>query len=205
MSSRVCCALQSLPKRVSRVHLAREYYRIDTSPQMISMAEAITGHEYGIRSAMKRHVKAVRRLLDDSYGALADALTSLDVDPYPEYRSSSSPIRAAYQLGNAEMTGLPGQSLDLVTIMYGFHEVPREGRNRIIREARRLLKKGGHIAIIDICPTYTPSPHMLAGEPFVIEYQKNIDEQLASLPGLNLFKRRTVVPGHVNMWLLEAA
>ena len=184
------------------MHLAPEY-RIDTSPQMISMAKAITGHEYGIRAAMARHVEAVQRLLEDSYGALADALAALDVDPYPDYRSS--PIRAAYQLGNAEMTGLPDQSLDLVTIMYSFHEVPREGRNRIIREARRLLKKGGHLAILDICPTYTPSPHMLAGEPFVIEYQTNIDEQLASLPGLNLFKRKTVVPGHVNMWLLEAA
>ena len=89
--------------------------------------------------------------------------------------------------------------------MYGFHEVPMEGRARIINEARRLLKKGGHLAVIDICPTYIPSPHMLAGEPFVEEYQQNIDSQLANFPGFTFSKRKVVVPGHVNLWLLTAA
>ena len=89
--------------------------------------------------------------------------------------------------------------------MYGFHEVPMEGRARIINEARRLLRRGGHLAIVDICPTYEPSPHMLAGEPFVEEYQQNIDSQLANFPGFTFAKRKVVVPGHVNMWLLTAA
>ena len=104
----------------------------------------------------------------------------------------------------SEDTKLPHVSFDLVTIMYGFHEVPTEGRARIIDEARRLLRKGGYLAIIDICPTYEPSPHMLAGEPFVIEYQQTIDNQLADFPGFKLSKRKVVVPGHVNLWLLTA-
>lgn len=99
---------------------------------------------------------------------------------------------------------LPDVSFDLVTIMYGFHEVPKTGRDRIVNEARRLLKKGGHLAVVDICPTYTPSPHMLAGEPFVEEYQRNIDEQLANMPGFKFAKKKVVVPGHVNLWLLQA-
>ena len=104
----------------------------------------------------------------------------------------------------SEDTKLPHVSFDLVTIMYGFHEVPTEGRARIIDEARRLLRKGGYLAIVDICPTYEPSPHMLAGEPFVIEYQQTIDNQLADFPGFKLSKRKVVVPGHVNLWLLTA-
>eukprot|EP00584_Thalassiosira_punctigera_P006451 CAMPEP_0172534618 /NCGR_PEP_ID=MMETSP1067-20121228/6917_1 /TAXON_ID=265564 ORGANISM="Thalassiosira punctigera, Strain Tpunct2005C2" /NCGR_SAMPLE_ID=MMETSP1067 /ASSEMBLY_ACC=CAM_ASM_000444 /LENGTH=65 /DNA_ID=CAMNT_0013319431 /DNA_START=279 /DNA_END=472 /DNA_ORIENTATION=- len=59
--------------------------------------------------------------------------------------------------------------------MYVFHEVPLEARSRIIAKAQRLLCRGGRLAIVDICPTCEPSPHMLAGEPFVKDYQKNID------------------------------
>ena len=89
--------------------------------------------------------------------------------------------------------------------MYGFHEVPLVGRVKILNEARRLLKRGGHLAIVDICPSYTPVEAMLAGEPFVLEYQQNIESQLANLKGFRLSKRKSVVPGHVNLWLLTAA
>ena len=77
-----------------------------------------------------------------------------------------------------------------------------EGRSRIISEARRLLRHDGCLAILDICPTYLPSEHMLAGEPFVLEYQQNIDSQLAKFPGFNSVNCKVVVPGHVNLWLL---
>ena len=53
--------------------------------------------------------------------------------------------------------------VDLITIMFAFHEVPMEARNRILKEARRLLKRGGTLAVVDICPSYQPSPTMLAG------------------------------------------
>ena len=79
------------------------------------------------------------------------------------------------------------------------------GRTKIINEARRLLRKGGQLAIVDICPTYEPAKPMLAGEPFVLEYQKHIENQLASLTGFSLSKRKVIVPGHVNMWLLTAS
>ncbi len=104
----------------------------------------------------------------------------------------------------SENTKLP-KSFDLVTIMYAFHEVPMEGRTRILDEARRLLRRGGHLAIVDICPTYKPAEAMLAGEPFVLEYQQNIDSQLASLNKFRFTKRKSIVPGHVNLWLLTAA
>ena len=104
----------------------------------------------------------------------------------------------------SENTDLPHEAFNLVTIMYAFHEVTFEARFRIIQEARRLLKVGGTLAVVDISPTYTPSKYMLAGEPFVIEYQQNIDKQLASASGFRFSRRKEVVPGHVNMWLLTA-
>jgi ubiquinone/menaquinone biosynthesis C-methylase UbiE len=50
--------------------------------------------------------------------------------------------------------------------MYAFHEVPREGRDRMIREARRILEPGGTLAIVDIHTDFKPPPSMLLGEPY---------------------------------------
>ena len=110
-----------------------------------------------------------------------------------------------YVYFNSENTELPNLSFDLVTIMYGFHEMPLVGRVRILNEARRLLKRGGHLTIVDICPSYKPADAMLEGKPFVLEYQQKIESQLANLKGFRLSKRKSVVPGHVNIWLLTAA
>lgn len=154
---------------------------VDTSREMLSMARAISGHEQGVR----RHNEALKNVLHGG--------------------SSMSPsVRASYRLGNAENTQLTDQKVDLVTIMFAFHEVPMSGRARILKEARRLLKRGGTLAVVDICPTYQPSPYMLAGEPFVKEYQRNIHRQLLTAPGFVFWKHEFVVPGHVNLSLLAA-
>ena len=66
-----------------------------------------------------------------------------------------------YFVANAEDTMLPDASFDLVTIMYGFHEAPYLGRQRMLMEAQRLLQPGGTLAIVDISPDYQPSATML--------------------------------------------
>lgn len=86
---------------------------------------------------------------------------------------------------------------------YAFHEVPKKGRDRILREAHRLLHRGGMLALIDISPDYEPSPTMLKGEPYVQEYQGSIDRQLRMMPGFTGGISKKLVPGHVNMWLLK--
>ena len=43
---------------------------------------------------------------------------------------------------------------------------------------------------------------MLAGEPYVVEYQKNIHEQLRMMRGFANVTYKNVVPGHVGMWVL---
>jgi ubiquinone/menaquinone biosynthesis C-methylase UbiE len=110
-----------------------------------------------------------------------------------------------YAIGNAENTSLPNEAFDLVTIMYAFHEAPHHGRYRILREARRVLRDGATLCVMDIAPSFEPSPTMLAGEPYVLEYKKNIQKQLEKIQGFTDLVYKEVVPGHVGLWLLTRA
>ena len=108
----------------------------------------------------------------------------------------------SFAIGNAERVMAPKGKFDLVTLYYTFHEIPKSARSRILREARRLLKSGGKLAVIDICPReYVPVPSMLAGEPYVLEYQQNIEEQMNKFQGFHDLEMKNIVPGHVTMWL----
>lgn len=102
---------------------------------------------------------------------------------------------------NAESTKFEDGTFDLVTVMYLCHEAPRLGRYKIFREARRLLKAGGTLAIVDISPEYSPSESMLAGEPYVLEYQQSIHVQVQKITGFKDREYKVVVPGHVGLWL----
>jgi ubiquinone/menaquinone biosynthesis C-methylase UbiE len=102
---------------------------------------------------------------------------------------------------NAEKTKFSDGAFDLVTIMYLCHEAPKLGRYKIFREARRLLKPGGTLCVVDISPEYSPSESMLAGEPYVLEYQENIHSQIETITGFEDREYKVVVPGHVGMWL----
>lgn len=195
----LCCGVGMSTRALeSAFHDAEELVGIDTSNEMISMAGAISGHNQALNLAMARYIELLKKFMPSIARARND-------ETQPNHLFSSTSTQASYRIANAENTKLPNLSFDLVTIMYAFHEVPMEGRIRILNEARRLLRRGGHLAIVDICPTYKPAEAMLAGEPFVLEYQQNIDSQLASLNKFRFTKRKSVVPGHVNLWLLTAA
>ena len=145
---------------------------IDTSKEMIAMAEVLSADNL-VAKAFSSHDPKLIGTCDVSYA-----------------------------IGNAEQTNLPDASFDLVTIMYAFHEAPYLGRCRMLREAQRLLAPGGILAVIDISPTYQPSPTMLAGEPYVLEYKKNIRDQMMKVHGFESAKYSEVVNGHVGKWIL---
>jgi len=146
---------------------------VDTSKEMIAMAELLSS---------------------DS------ELAKFIVDkPKRTFYGSCSPD---FLVGNAEETNLPGGIFDLVTIMYSFHEVPHHGRYLILREARRLLADGCTLAVIDISPNYEPSPTMLAGEPYVLEYKANIQKQLKAIRGFVDLRYEEVVAGHLFLLFL---
>lgn len=91
-------------------------------------------------------------------------LTGVDLSPYflavaqcraeecDAERSGArrSQIRWVHAAGEA--TGLPAQSCDLVTVSLVCHELPDTASQAVFREAFRLLRSGGHLAIMEMNP-----------------------------------------------------
>lgn len=77
----------------------------------------------------------------------------LDLSPYmlfmADRKAEKAGLNIKWQHGNAEETGFPDNSFDLVTASLLFHETPPEVTKAILRESFRLLKPGGQAAILD--------------------------------------------------------
>jgi ubiquinone/menaquinone biosynthesis C-methylase UbiE len=161
------------------------------------MAQFITNHISTLSVSAKKQYNAMKRRGQEMIEK-SQAVYAVNHTPRPLRDNSIEFI-----LRNAEDTQLPTKSYDLVTIMYAFHEAPHVGRDKILKEARRLLSPGGILAVVDISTEYTPSPTMLQGEPYVQEYQRNIHRQLANIQGFERPKYRDIVPHHLGMWTLK--
>ena len=107
-----------------------------------------------------------------------------------------------WEVGNAETWG-ESESCDTATVMFGMHEMPGDARRRVLRNALRIARK--KVLIVDIWPGFEPSPMMLSGEPFVLEYLANIDDDVAASHDPTQWELTAidVVEGHVRMWKLE--
>ncbi|PSB57731.1 class I SAM-dependent methyltransferase [Chamaesiphon polymorphus] len=84
-------------------------------------------------------------------------LTGVDLSPYflsiANYRAQQQQAQQINWVHAAgEATGLPAQSYDLVSLFLICHELPQTATRQIFQEAKRLLKPGGHIAIMDMNP-----------------------------------------------------
>jgi len=83
-------------------------------------------------------------------------VTGLDLSPYflavAHYNSVQrhSPINWVH--AQAESTGLQNESFDLISICLMCHELPQSATQQIFAEARRLLRPGGYLAIMDMNP-----------------------------------------------------
>lgn len=79
----------------------------------------------------------------------------LDLSPYmlavAQQRDTDQEI-AQWLHAKAENTGLPDASFDLITLQFVAHELPRQATAAIFQEAMRLLRTGGHLAIVDNNP-----------------------------------------------------
>ena len=192
---------------------AKQIMGLDTSPQMVAMAKFLTDH----LKRWRTWIRAVCAVPEHVYATfykrgrnelLKGGENQKDNEGSPTIPTGSTrggtPLpNLTFINANAEDTKLPSKSFDLITIMYAFHEVPRNGRFNMMREAHRLLSPGGVLAIVDLTTDYKPSKYMLAGEPYVLEYQQNIHRQLKSMKGFEFQGYKTMVPGHVGMWTLR--
>jgi ubiquinone/menaquinone biosynthesis C-methylase UbiE len=95
----------------------------------------------------------------------------------------------------AESTGLPARHYDLVAACLVFHELPGEAAIAILTEAKRLLKPGGTLAIMDMNPQSAVfgkmPPYILtllkSTEPYLDQYfALDVTQQLQSLGFSNI-------------------
>ncbi len=107
-----------------------------------------------------------------------------------------------YLRANAEKIPFRRKSFDLVFIMYVFHETPYRAREKILREAKRVLKPEGLLAVVDISRDYENASQSVvpSNETYLKEYQQNFKRQLSSLPGLSSLAEGIVVPQHVVLY-----
>jgi ubiquinone/menaquinone biosynthesis C-methylase UbiE len=77
----------------------------------------------------------------------------LDLSPYmlvmAEYKAKQAGLDIEWRHSNAECTGFPNASFDIVTASLLFHETPPRVAVSILCEAFRLLVPGGQVIILD--------------------------------------------------------
>ncbi|GAA6621212.1 class I SAM-dependent methyltransferase [Scytonema sp. NUACC26] len=77
----------------------------------------------------------------------------LDLSPYmlvrASHKSQNAGLDISWRHGDAERTGFPDASFDLVTASLLFHETPTVVCQAILHEAFRLLVSGGQVLILD--------------------------------------------------------
>lgn len=108
--------------------------------------------------------------------------TGVDLSPYfvaiakettPAMSSTASNINWLHAA--AENTGLPSNSVDLVSACLVFHELPTSAAQDIIAEAYRILTPGGHFAIMDMNPK---SDAYIKMPPYVLTLLKSTEPYL---------------------------
>ena len=112
-----------------------------------------------------------------------------------------------YEVGNAEEWG-EDRCVDISTVMYGMHEMPQDGRRRVLRNAMRIARDS--LVVADIWPGFEPTPMMLSGEPYVLDYLKHIEEDIDHVASVApdggaewRVTRVDVVDEHVRVWKLD--
>ena len=108
--------------------------------------------------------------------------------------------RVDFRLVNGEETGLDASSQDVAALCFVLHEAPAAGRKALLKEARRILRPGGTLMVLDIAQTYEPSDAMAAGEPYVYGYMKNIRRDIDAA-GFARVEESYLVADRATLWL----
>jgi ubiquinone/menaquinone biosynthesis C-methylase UbiE len=114
------------------------------------------------------------------------SITGVDLSPYflavaqyrTQHRNTSEFSDPVWVHAASESTSLPSASYDLVSACLMFHELPQDATRQILKEVRRLLRPGGHLAIMDMNPKseiYAKMPPYIltllkSTEPYIDDY-----------------------------------
>lgn len=114
-------------------------------------------------------------------------ITGVDLSPYflavALYNSQQRNLPIHWVHAAAESTGLPSGSFDLVSIFLVCHELPQVPTMEIFREARRLLRPNGHLAMMDMNPE---SEVFASLPPYVLTLLKSTEPYLDQYFTLNI-------------------
>ncbi len=125
-------------------------------------------------------------------------ITGVDLSPYflavAQYHSQESFVtnseksQISWIHCKAENTGLPDNSVDLVSACLVFHELPATAALAIIKEAYRVLRPGGYLGIMDMNPNSEVFAKM---PPYVLTLLKSTEPYLDQYFSLNMEKTFT--------------
>lgn len=125
------------------------------------------------------------RLLKMLHTARSDAqLYGVDLSPYYLDRARSRGIpNLSLAVENAESLPYRDNWFDALTIVFLFHELPRDARRKVLAEARRVVRPGGVVAILDSAQLsdsaeiswFLESFHRMYHEPY---YKGYLDDDL---------------------------
>jgi len=120
-------------------------------------------------------------------------VTGVDLSPYflaiADYRTQQKQQAATLNRSirwihaAAEAVPLPDASFDLVSACLVYHELPQTAAVAILREARRLLRPSGHLAIMDMNPR---SAVYAAMPPYILTLLKSTEPYLDQYFSLDL-------------------
>ncbi|HEY9609991.1 class I SAM-dependent methyltransferase [Allocoleopsis sp.] len=103
----------------------------------------------------------------------------VDLSPYyiavAGYNSRERNLNINWKHAAAESTGLPDTAFDLVSACLMFHELPQAASKQIFREARRLLRPGGYLTIMDMNPKSEIYANM---QPYILTLLKSTEPYL---------------------------
>ena len=109
-------------------------------------------------------------------------ITGIDLSPYylavAKYNTQQNHNNITWKHSTAEATGLPDKSCDIVSSFLMFHELPQKPTKEILKEAKRVLRPGGYLTIMDMNPQseiYAKMPPYIltllkSTEPYLDEY-----------------------------------
>ena len=126
--------------------------------------------------------KSIELMYPRSYITGIDCSVSM-LNNCPKYTSID------FKKGFVHKTKYDDNLFDFINCMFLFHEVPNNGRKDIFDEINRILKPGGYLNILDIRLNYEPNKFMLSGEPFLLDYLSNFENEINNIPFQNIDKK----------------